>query len=318
MKNRLFVLSCAFLAAIPSLKAAPKPGAWAYVLHTAPLSKDYLEAAILRHSVIAITGFKLTADGTLRTETTLLMKQVIDMTGRHRISLYPVISFSSPYAGHRLLNSRQARVRAAQSISIVAEERGFSGIHLDFEYLPPEDAPRLAELLSGVRASHVKGKISMAVFPPKGFPQKWSRFHDLEIISPYLDEIVLMCYDLHAGHTGPGPVTDPLWAQQNIKAVIKRVTPDRLWLGIPAYGYRWCGADRPVAVSAKQAVRLAQSYTVKRDSSRNLYFLYKRSGVTCSVYASDRETRKYLIRLAEKFGLAGTAIWRLGLEDETE
>src|SRR4030067_3129146 len=140
MKNQFLILTCASLVAIQSAQAAPKIGSWAYILHTARLSNEYLEATIPRYSVSGTTGFKLTAEGILRTESTPLMKQVIYLTEKHRISRYPVISFSSADAGHRLLNSKSGRVRAIQSIAALAGEHKFSGIHLDFEYLPPEDA----------------------------------------------------------------------------------------------------------------------------------------------------------------------------------
>jgi hypothetical protein len=76
----------------------------------------------------------------------------------------------------------------------------------------------------------------MAVFPQKEFSQEWSRFYDLEIVPPCLDGIMLMCHDRHAGHTGPGPVKDLLWAEQDIKSALKRPAPDSPHPGIPATG----------------------------------------------------------------------------------
>lgn len=308
----IFLLTALFL--IQSANADQKISTWGYIHHSSHLTDNYLETVIPAYSVISITGFRLAADGSLKTEPAILIKRTIALTKKHSIKLYPLISFKSADGGHRLLKSKSARERAIQSIAGLTREHNFSGIHLDFEYLPPEDSKKLGDFLSELKALPFKGSITMAIFPPVEFPEKWSRFHDLALIGAYADEIVLMGYDLHSTQTGPGPVTDPVWVEKNIRAVLKHIKAERLWLGIPAYGYRWCGG-KAVALSAKQAVKLARVYQAKRDRSQNVYYSYAMSGQPCHVYASDSQTRAILTRLALTYGLAGTAMWRLGLED---
>ena len=102
MKRHFIPVFCLIISIICSAHAGPGPGAWGYILHTSRLSDNYLEAVIPAYSVIAITGFRLAADGSLKTEQNRLIKRTIALTRRHWVSLYPLISFTSPEAGTRL------------------------------------------------------------------------------------------------------------------------------------------------------------------------------------------------------------------------
>ena len=113
-----------------------------------------------------------------------------------------------------MLKSGKVRYRAASAVKEMCETYGFPGIHLDFEYFPPEDSFFLALFLKELKDKMKNLVVSMAVFPQAEFPEKWSRFHDLTKISRHLDEIVIMCYDYHRPGTGPGPVTDKNWADK--------------------------------------------------------------------------------------------------------
>ncbi len=290
-----------------------KPGRWGYILHSSALSDNYLETVIPGYSVICLTGFKIVEGGSITVESPGMFNKIKRISEKNRVTLYPLISFKSASLGHGILNSDTLRRKAARAIAVFARSSGVSGVHLDFEYLPPGDAGKLGDFLYFLRKAY-QGTISMAVFPPVRFPEKWSRFHDLEIISSRVDEIVLMCYDFHGTHSGPGPVTDVGWSEKNIQRVLKHMKPSSTWLGIPAYGYRWCGS-RAVALSARQGVRLARDHSAVRDPSGTLRFSYKEAGKSCTAYISDSHTRLLLHKLSSRYGLAGTALWRLGFED---
>ncbi len=290
-----------------------KPARWGYLLHSSALTDNYLDTIIPLYTVICMTGFRITEKCDIDAESPRMMSKIKAITKKHHVTLYPLISFRSASQGHRILSSRVLREKTAVKLSNFIRAKGFAGVHLDFEYLQPEDAGKLGEFLSALRKEY-SGKITMAVFPPIGFPEKWSRFHDLGIISSRVDEIVLMCYDYHGAHTGPGPVTDVRWAEENIKRVVERIRSSRIWLGIPAYGYRWCNG-RATPLSAREGARLTDKYSSSRDPSGTLYFNYSDSGRSCTVYISDKQTRSLLQKLSAQYGLIGTALWRIGFEE---
>lgn len=289
------------------------PGRWGYLANNAGLSDSALETIIPKFTVIAITGFKIGKTGDIAVESPGLLKKIQIAARRHGITLYPVITFSSAAAGRSLLSSALMRDKTAASVSALARKEKFPGIHLDLEYLPPEDAGRLGDFLVSLRRVY-KGTITMAVFPPVGFPEKWSGFHDLGIISSRVDGIVIMCYDYHGSHTGPGPVTDVRWAEENIKKALGRIEPERVWLGVPAYGYRWC-RGRAAPLSARQGIILAKQGEGRRDRSGNLHIVINKAGQQCEAYIADRHARLLLQQLAERYDLRGTALWRIGFEE---
>lgn len=280
-----------------------------YLVHTAEYSVQYLEKALPIYSIAALTGFVITKEGTIVIRCRRHLALMRSIARYIDITIYPVITFESVSAGRRVLDQTTLAEKTAQNIAVIARQNRFTGIHLDFEYLPPEDAGRLSAFLSRLRR-HFKGKITMAIFPQIDFPSRWAAFHELSRIAPCLDGIVLMCYDYHATHTGPGPVTSLTWAEKNVRHALQYLKPHQIWLGIPAYGYRWCGGKaRPV--SAREAVGLARSMAGERDSSGTLHL----SGGGCEIFVSDKKSRDLLINMARRYHLAGIALWRLGFED---
>jgi spore germination protein YaaH len=313
MKLTIQVITLILLLRFMAYADDTKPGRWGYLVQNPALTDNYLEPVMRSYTVLCMTGFKIGKTGDIIVESAAVTDKISSLARKHHVTLYPLVSFTSAALGHRILSSRIMREKTAVKLSNFIRSKGFAGVHLDFEYLPPEDAARLGDFLDYLRREY-SGKITMAVFPTVGFPEKWNRFHDLSIIAPRVDEIVLMCYDYHGTHTGPGPVTDIRWAEQNIKRALERMRPSRIWLGIPAYGYRWCGG-KAVALSAREGARLTEKCFPARDTSGTLRFFYSDTGRTCTVYISDKQTRSLLEKLASDYGLAGTALWRIGFDD---
>lgn len=286
---------------------------WGYIHHASTLSDEYLEATVPGYDVICLTGFRLTETGPISIESARLLKRIAPIVGKNNATIYPLISFRSAAQGHRILNSPDLSKTAARSIRDLARKNGFSGVHLDFEYLPASDSQKLQDFLVILRKTF-RGAITMAIFPQVEFPEKWSGFHDLRLLAPLLDGIVLMCYDLHGAHTGPGPVTSIDWADRNIIHAIRHMDPEKIWIGIPAYGYCWTGG-KATAIPASRGARLSRKHGSRRDSSGTMRIDYTQSGKLIRIYFSDRETRKLLTDLSARHGLAGTALWHLGFED---
>lgn len=297
----------------PSPAGWKPPLRWGYLVHTSTPRAEYLEKALAGYAVVSPTGFRLGYPGTITRENPRLIKSLKALSHRHGFALYPLVSFRSTAQGRMILASEESRDRAALAIADLAQKEDFPGVHLDFEYLPPEDSDKLALFLSRLRA-HYEGKITMALFPQVEFPEKWSRFHDLGKIGHLLDKAVIMCYDYHGPGGRPGPVTDVSWAEKNIRHALGFMKPEQVWLGIPAYGYLWCGG-RARVVSAKRGALIAEARGATRDPSGTLRALFRQGDATCHLYLSDRITRIRLADLARRYRLAGTALWRIGFDD---
>jgi spore germination protein YaaH len=120
-----------------SKSATPDLPSWGYIYHASALSESYLAEVIPRYNVICLSGYKLTDKGTIRIEPSRTMDAVNKISAGNRVTIYPMISFESAARGHRLLNAGRLRDAAARSIAALASDCGYSGVHIDFEYLPP-------------------------------------------------------------------------------------------------------------------------------------------------------------------------------------
>lgn len=206
------------------------------------------------------------------------------------VQVFPLVTFTSSSDGRKVLASVNFRKRAIAEVAALVRNADYGGVHLDLEYLPPEDTPKLADFLRELRPE-LNGKLlSMAVFPPVDFPEKWSGFHRLSLIGPLLDEIVLMTYDYHRPGTPPGPVVDLRWVERNISEVLKSMQPDKVWLGTPAYGYEWSADGKTKVISARDGVRLAKDHNAVRHESGTLHFHLSGEDGMREVYVADAET----------------------------
>ena len=288
---------------------------WGYILHTSKLNNNYIKRTIPSLKAVSITGYTLKKTGQLKYNNNRLISTVLKNAEEHHVKIYPLVNFKSSSDGHTVLNSIKLRNLSIKNIRNLVIKNNFNGVHIDFEYLPPSDSTVLAEFLRILRLNMKNKKITMAIFPQVGFPQKWSGFHNLQVISPYIDMIVLMCYDYHRPGTGPGPVTDLNWSEKNIKEALKYLKSKQVWLGIPAYGYKWSNNKKTTAISSRLGKKLAEKHGYRRHPSGNIFISFRDSAGRHNIYFSDKLARKNLKQLASKYNLRGVAIWRLGFEE---
>lgn len=323
MKNPPYIFRIVFITAIlplslyfPGLRANASPAMWGYYMEGSFRLKGGdadLRERLAGYEVVCHTGYVLDRRGKL----VRMPRDRSELRGLlHSTATYvPMITLRSAAEGRAMLASAGARAFAAKELATLLKTGHLTALHLDFEYLPPSNAPRLAEFLKTLRALCKGAHISMAVFPQIEFPRERAGFHDLAIIGPHLDEIVLMCYDLHRPGTSPGPVTDIGWSERNIAHALKHLNQKQIWLGVPAYGYSWDASGRAAAISARSGVREAVRCSAVRHSSGTLYYECAGAHGTRRAWIADRHTRALLEELAAKYGLRGTALWRLGFEE---
>ncbi len=315
MKQFIAITIILFFAGTPVQSQDIQLKKWGYVFHASKLSDDYIHKTIPKYNTLGITGWQLNAKGEIIASSEIIIKKCIKIANKNKVEVYPVISFISPAEGGILLKSDEAVKAALSNISRLVRKQNFTGINLDLEYLTPDYSYDLARFLGLLRKRLNKTKITMTLFPQVDFPEEWGGFHNPSIIGEYLDQVILMCYDYRRQGTDPGPVTDIKWTEKNIQHILKYFKPEQVWLGIPAYGYRWGKNNKAEALSAKTGSDLAKKYGSIRHSSGNVYFSYSSEDKMYRVFFSDQKTIELLTERARSFRLAGTALWRLGFEE---
>jgi peptidoglycan-N-acetylglucosamine deacetylase len=213
-----------------------------------------------------------------------------------------------------------SRERLTKELTDFATQQHHPGVVVDFEQVPKssmEDFQRfIHDLGESLRAANLKLMIALPA-------ADWS--YDYKYLAAQTDAMILMNYDFHYPTSDPGPIAAQDWFVTNIQNITKLVPPEKIVMGIANYGYDWeaksKAAPHPIAqpVTFQQAIVTAvESETdVEFDSdSLNPHYSYgdEKNNVH-QVWMLDALTAYNEMRVAERAGVRGTALWRLGMED---
>ncbi len=240
----------------------------------------------------------------------------------------PVMSMVNNYNGKdwaikemaEMLAHPAARERLTKELTDFVVQQHQPGLVVDFEQVPQssmEDFNRfIRDLGASLRAANLKLMIALPA-------ADWS--YDYKYLAAQTDAMILMNYDLHYPTSDPGPIASQDWFITNIQNITKLVPPEKIVMGIANYGYDWQvkskASPRPIAqpITFQQAIVTAvESETdVEFDpDSLNPHYSYEdEKNNVHQVWMLDALTAYNELRAAERAGVRGTALWRLGMED---
>ena len=203
-------------------------------------------------------------------------------------------------------------------------EKGSRGLDVDFEFRPAGDAPAYAVLIRRFReALSPQGfPVIVAAAPKTSADQPGLLYegHDYRALGEAADFVFLMTYEW--GYTyGPPMAVAPL---PNVRAVVEyaltEIPAEKLWLGIPIYGYDWPlpfrqGETRAASLSPQAAVELAGHYgaAIQYDPQAQApWFPYiTPEGVEHVVWFEDARSIQAKLELIPEYGLSGVGYWNL-------
>lgn len=258
-------------------------------------------------------------------------------------------------AGEMATTLADPATRAVHVDAIVrlVDDGDFDGVDLDYEQFAFADgrdswaATRpnwiafLTELASRL---HADGHLLVVSVPPvyDGEQTDDSGYwvYDYAAMGEVVDRIRIMAYDYST--SDPGPIAPIEWVEGLVEAIAELVPPEKLDLGVPAYGQNWvsdvtgtCPADQEPErnnVSVRSAARLAAEHRVVPmwdDGTGEQRFDYTETltgpddsgaATSCTVSRTVRylDARSIHLRasVANRAGLHGIAIWALGNDDD--
>lgn len=197
-----------------------------------------------------------------------------------------------------------------------------NGINIDFEELTEKtNEPLTTFQIKLYKALHERGMLVTMDVEPK------NNDYDYTKLSDYNDYIVLMAYDQYNNSTGPGPVSAQKWIEDAVSWTAQRIDPSKIILGIGGFGYDWANGKYDAGYTYNDAINKAKSINAKiiyDNDSYNLHFDYASEEEVDSaidktnheVWFTDAATTFNILRFSDEFATAGTALWRLGSEDQ--
>jgi peptidoglycan-N-acetylglucosamine deacetylase len=213
--------------------------------------------------------------------------------------------------------ARQTLIRTAV---LYTQAQKQSGVVIDFENIPDDSQKDFTHFIEEfAKALHAASLKLMVALPAAD----WN--YDYKAIAQHSDAIILMNYDQHWPTSPPGPIASQDWFVRNLGNILKLVPPEKLVMGIPNYGYDWQAKSKknphPVAqpTTFQQAIITADESEADIDfdsDSLNLHYSYEdEKNQVHNVWFLDSLTAYNELRAAERAGVRGTALWRLGEED---
>lgn len=220
-----------------------------------------------------------------------------------------------PEAIGRILHNAQKRATLIKDVLQECLKNKFVGINLDIENLNENSDEYLTLFVKELsHAFHSKGLLVTQDIAP------FNTDYNIRELSKYDDYLFLMAYDEYSVMSDPGPVSSQKWIEAAVDNLSKEVPPEKIVLGMGAYGYDWTPkGDENTSVSYREALSTASDTEAKiifDPDTYNLSYAYEDDDHQVhQVYFTDAATHFNVMRFGTEYGLAGFSVWRLGTED---
>lgn len=283
-------------------------------------------------NAIAVARFGVGADGAVTGS--LPNRRLLPFGRAHGMRTYACAGnfgsdggFDGALAHGILVDKRTAAVDNLVKLTVAGR---YDGLNLDFESMRPSDRAAYSrfviDLASRLHAKGLKLVLSVPAVTRDDPADEWAGAFDYKVIGRHADLLQLMAYDEHGpAWSGPGPVAGRAWVEQCVAYACTVVSPARLILGLPAYGYDWdltafaeTGAypasyvpwtDFPALLAIPGAVRH------RDEGSLAPFVTYARDGHDHEAWLEDAVSIASRTALVRKFKLGGISVWALGQED---
>lgn len=278
-----------------------------------------------------------------------LTDQFMDKAKSADVDVLPSIVDAMPAGGMAaILADPATRAQHVEAIRAFAEQGDYDGIDIDYEQFAFADGretwattrPNWVAFIEELSAAlHGDGRTLTVSIPPVydagQTPASGYWVYDYGAIVEHVDRIRIMAYDFSV--SDPGPIAPLEWVESTITGAIEATgSPDKLVLGLPAYGRNWpvsatgeCPASEVqgrTAVSARsvdELLELRQAQPVRVDQTGEWMFEYDlevTDGVTScvqtrQVHYVDGDGIRLRMDLARQYRLDGVALWAFGFDD---
>lgn len=271
--------------------------------------------------VISPTWFSLADnDGNV---TSIASKNYVKKAHRAGLKVWGLVSdFSGDMDTSKVLASTSARRTCIGQLISFAEDLGMDGINLDFEYMEEADALAYVQFVREMSVACRRSGLvfSVDVKPPYDF-NAWMNRKEIGTVADYL---INMGYDEHYSGSEAGSVASLPYEENAISECIAQGVPaQKIISAVPFYTRIWyssSGAETTSEVlSMTEVQNTIQSWNLTEGWDSEAFQHYvdwtTGDGVRCRIWIEDADSLAAKVRLVPKYGLGGTACWRLGFEN---
>ncbi len=294
------------------------------------IQTEVLQKTLPYLTYLSIFSHSVRADGTL---SEINDSSLIAEAKKYRVLPVMVLTNLSERGGfssslvEEVLNNEALQDKIIESIYERLKERGYSGVDVDFEYIGATNAQKYTDFINKLRQRICPdGYFVFVDLPPKTSEEQRGLLYEGQIYSQLGDaanSLMLMTYEWGYTFSPPMPVA-PIDKVRNVAEFASReISPEKLTLGIPNYGYEWTlpfveGESRARSLSNTEALSLAKQKNARIEYdavAQTPYFIfYERENgkaVEHIVYFEDANSIKAKLDLAYELGFKGVGFWNV-------
>ena len=222
---------------------------------------------------------------------------------------------------YEVLKSTSQRDILIANLVADCKKYGIDGINVDFEQVSPETAHHYIQFIREL--SVVCHANDLIVSVDNYVPTAYTSFYNRKEQGRYVDYVVIMGYDEHAGNSDvAGSVASLGFVEQGIIDTLESVEEAKVINGVPFYTRGWSTTDGKVSVktltmgSQKQFVK-EHGIMVEWDEEWGQYYGENTvDGTSYEIWMEDATSLKEKLAVMNRYGIAGVAHWKLGLETD--
>lgn len=292
------------------------------------IQQDVLNETLPYLSSLSVFSYGFTTDGELIPPTvddTFMIDAALTAGVRPVLTLTPLGpdgNFNNALIT-AVVNDQTAKDNLLNNLLDTVQAKNFGGVDIDFEYIRPEDRIPFADFVADVRnlLSPYGYHVSVALAPKTSDTQAGLLYEgkDYALLGEAADSVLLMTYEWGYTYGPPMAVAPVNKVREVVEYAVTRITPSKIDLGIPNYGYDWTlpfvqGSSRATTVSNQEAVRIAIEAGVPiqfDEVAMSPFFRYEKDGQQHEVWFEDVRSYREKFSLLPAYGLRGMGYWQI-------
>lgn len=226
---------------------------------------------------------------------------------------------------HIILSSVPVQNTLINNVIRIMRNKGYYGLNIDFERIPPEDRQLynnfLRRVVAAMRPLNYPVSTALAPKPEDYETGSWHGAHDYMAHGEIVDFVIIMTYEWGWSGGPPFAVAPLNLVRDVINYAVSVIPRKKIMMGMPLYGYDWPlpympGGPWARRVSPQDAIAIAAKYGtfIQYDwtSQAPFFNYYDENGVGHVVWFEDARSAEAKLMLASNYGLRGVSYWVLG------